>query len=881
MAKRSFLPTLFKSGGQLQQREEAIGHVLSGTPVWDGVGNMYSDFDGSGWDFESANRRGLERNIWVFRCVDVIATAQARTPMLFRKGDAHTGEELEDEDTKRILRLLNQRPNSYEDAFMFRYRLSAQLLLSKRGAFIEPVFDNVGRVAELHLIPPDVVTPIPSEKTFIRGYQIEGKYRWGLDEVPPDKLIWVRLRPHPQKPYEQMTPLMTAELSIDTDYMARLYNRNYLGNGGKNGLLVMVQGLLGMTDAEEMRMRFRGGPGQAGQPTVIEAQGVTVQDLGSTPRDAQWLEAIAGAKKEILEAFGVPESLIGDASNRTFDNADAEAENFWTNTEMGHCDGIARGLDLLTGAIDDDKFMAYDYSVVDVLQRQKRRKEEKSFQDFTQGAITLDEYREEIGREKLDVPSSRVVYIKAVGAIASGADEDVQAITELTPVGQPPMQDPNMMGGDPALAANDQDALSSYEQDQANQDFGAGGGFGGGAGGGGFGSGQSYQASKFGSGQGGYGGGGSWGTGGGSGYNGSTGSKKDARPPIRTTARVERKSTRGLEPIEDQWLLDIVSKAADRDGYLDPLPIEAKEVGEGDVHPFLHDLDVYEAELGGAIDQWSNTQSTVLPDRVMHVKVRKHTRHWVETGMDGTLAGTKALDPHYIVDVDRWAAGLSDTLRKTIEKMARKEALRAAKDMDVSAFAKMMHTKGVGGDPNGSTHVQRVFGSDSAMEQAISDLADKLETIVQGAAKAQSDRIIKKISAMDANGASAKEIQAEIKAMTGKRTSWQKSLSRFLSTSTVEGIKAKTYGLAGDLLTKTWNTMEDEKVRPAHVAANGQSVPAHDPYTVGGFPMQYPGDPTAPPHLTANCRCWSEYTVADKYGSFFDDIAGTSGAAKS
>lgn len=56
-------------------------------------------------------------------------------------------------------------------------------------------------------------------------------------------------------------------------------------------------------------------------------------------------------------------------------------------------------------------------------------------------------------------------------------------------------------------------------------------------------------------------------------------------------------------------------------------------------------------------------------------------------------------------------------------------------------------------------------------------------------------------------------------------------------------------------LVKQWVTRHDNKVRAPHAAADGQIQLLGDPFDVGGTAMQYPGDPTAPPSLTINCRC--------------------------
>lgn len=54
---------------------------------------------------------------------------------------------------------------------------------------------------------------------------------------------------------------------------------------------------------------------------------------------------------------------------------------------------------------------------------------------------------------------------------------------------------------------------------------------------------------------------------------------------------------------------------------------------------------------------------------------------------------------------------------------------------------------------------------------------------------------------------------------------------------------------------KKWVAHHDDRARPAHREADGQTVPATDTFTVGGFRMRYPKDPSAPLHLTINCRC--------------------------
>jgi len=63
-----------------------------------------------------------------------------------------------------------------------------------------------------------------------------------------------------------------------------------------------------------------------------------------------------------------------------------------------------------------------------------------------------------------------------------------------------------------------------------------------------------------------------------------------------------------------------------------------------------------------------------------------------------------------------------------------------------------------------------------------------------------------------------------------------------------------------DGVSKTWLSVGDNRVRAAHAAAVGQTVPIDQPFSVGGASLMYPGDPTGPLRLVARCRCRLSYT---------------------
>lgn len=359
-------------------------------------GKPYKD----GWDVERGINQAMERVVWVYKSVNAIASNAASLPIGQRIGDWRIGEMKYDAP---ILSLLNRRPNPSTDAFTFRHMLSSQVLLSRKGAFVEIVRNRMGDVSALILHQPQHVFPIPDLKTFVSGYSVEYP-NTEKHPVASENMMWIKV-PHPIDPYKGQTPLESAGLAIEFDYYSRVYNRNFVINDGRPGGILVVTGDMEEEQAEEIGRRFRGTTGSniggAGRVTVMSADDAKYIDTSTNQRDAQYTEARSMNKEEILLAFGVPESVIGNASNRTFANADVELEVFWRETMLPHLTLLERALDILDD--DPETYFAYDLDSVAILSRDDRERNKFHLEELKQGAISIDEYRELTGREGVGV----------------------------------------------------------------------------------------------------------------------------------------------------------------------------------------------------------------------------------------------------------------------------------------------------------------------------------------------------------------------------------------------------------------------------------------------------------------------------------------------
>ena len=392
------------------------------------VGKPYND----GWDIERAYREGVAKVTWVYRAIDAIASNQARLPIAFLRDNSPFGERVpRKEGNTELAALLNQKSNEGESAFAFRYRVSAQLLMSTRGVFIEIVRARGGHPAALHLLPPQNTSPIPDEKKFVAAFEVElpnGKKQ----RLNPKNVIWIR-RPHPLDPYLSMTPMESAGIAIETETLAKLYNRNFLLNDGRPGGLLVLRGMIDDDDKQELQARFRGNMARTGGIGVISSDdGADFVDTAASPREAAYESLRQITKEEILASFGVPESIIGNAAGRTFSNAQEEGRVFWGETMSPHLELLSRGLDVL----DENYYVTFDTSSVPVIELAKQEKERHYLQEAQMGMITPNEYREITGRDKVDSYLADSM-LASPNLAAIGNTEEAMPKEEQPPPGMP------------------------------------------------------------------------------------------------------------------------------------------------------------------------------------------------------------------------------------------------------------------------------------------------------------------------------------------------------------------------------------------------------------------------------------------------------------
>lgn len=65
----------------------------------------------------------------------------------------------------------------------------------------------------------------------------------------------------------------------------------------------------------------------------------------------------------------------------------------------------------------------------------------------------------------------------------------------------------------------------------------------------------------------------------------------------------------------------------------------------------------------------------------------------------------------------------------------------------------------------------------------------------------------------------------------------------------------------GIIMNKTWNTVQDERVRSGHEGVDGTTIPVDEKFIVNGYEAERPLDRSLPASESINCRCYLTYEI--------------------
>ena len=158
----------------------------------------------------------------------------------------------------------------------------------------------------------------------------------------PDEVIWDRYF-NPQDHFKGQSPLEAVrgwvQMQLDmVEFNGQLFKRGILVSSLAFFLESPVPGDIELFQ-ERLADRYSGME-NAQLPIIAPGQG-SVQNLGLSNRDMEFIQGIQLAKEQVADSLGVPEELMAGAQHPTFSNREAAIKDFYANTVTQEWDLLA------------------------------------------------------------------------------------------------------------------------------------------------------------------------------------------------------------------------------------------------------------------------------------------------------------------------------------------------------------------------------------------------------------------------------------------------------------------------------------------------------------------------------------------------------------
>jgi len=205
----------------------------------------------------------------------------------------------------KLFKLLNLKPNPYEDISTFRRQVFMDLVLNG-NAYIH--YDG----SSLYHLPAENVTVITDKKVKVKHYLYEGDTK----PIPRDSVIHIKDNATDQV-FIGRSRLRRARNSIKSLKAMIEFQQNFFDNGTVNGLILESEHILGRRMKRDMKEAWKReyNPKSGAKNPVILDGGLKANQISNhTFRELDFELSIENNEKKILKALGVPPTLL-DAGN--------------------------------------------------------------------------------------------------------------------------------------------------------------------------------------------------------------------------------------------------------------------------------------------------------------------------------------------------------------------------------------------------------------------------------------------------------------------------------------------------------------------------------------------------------------------------------------
>jgi HK97 family phage portal protein len=386
---KTYLRSLFlrKQGflsHKTSQSSSLIAYGTVGNPVW------------TPRRYDSLADEGYQKNVIVYRCVNLIARGLGSVPWLLYRGET--------EITEHPLLDLLKSPSPRQAGCAFMEAVAGYLLLSG-NAYVEAMLNPGGRPVELYPLRPDrmkiIAGPVGLPSAY--EYSVGGRRKIiSCDPVTGHSTILHLKNFHPLNDWYGMSPIEAAAQSIDQHNAVAGHNLALLQNGGRpsGGLILRPAPHSGRLSEDQRHALRQGlqdlytGPKNAGQILILEGD-YEWREMGLSPKDLDFIEGKNLSAREIAQSYGVPPMLVGVPGDATFANYKEARFHLWEDTIIPLLEFIVAEFNLwLSPAFEEGLTLTYNIDAIPAL---APRREAAWSKVAAANFLTLNEKRQAVG----------------------------------------------------------------------------------------------------------------------------------------------------------------------------------------------------------------------------------------------------------------------------------------------------------------------------------------------------------------------------------------------------------------------------------------------------------------------------------------------------
>lgn len=264
----------------------------------------------------------------VWSAVSLIAGAQSILPINVYKRDATS-------DTDNIERghlvqiILNASANQYTTAYAWRETM--QMYACTWGNAYSKIEKVEGKVVSLWLIKPQCVEICYRDDGSLY-YHVSHDDGSGTEDIEPEDMIHIAGMSTDGIKGESVVG--RARQSIGLGIATEKYGASFFGNGATPRQVITHPGELSDKAIKNLRKSWRELYSNSENPhnLAILEEGMTMQQIGLPPDDAQFLQTRKFSISEIARWFRVPPYMLYDVGGMTFNNTEQQGQNFLTYT---------------------------------------------------------------------------------------------------------------------------------------------------------------------------------------------------------------------------------------------------------------------------------------------------------------------------------------------------------------------------------------------------------------------------------------------------------------------------------------------------------------------------------------------------------------------